>query len=97
MLESSSCVSHSREHFESHTLACLRLRLRLPLSRFVLVLDGHVTLKTPDGKTIGLKHNDYAYFPPGDTSVITSSSGAGLLLYERIYSLKVCILQGLQA
>jgi len=56
--------------------------------RFVLVLDGHVTLKTPDGKTIGLKHNDYAYFPPGDTSVITSSSGAGLLLYERIYSLK---------
>ena len=58
--------------------------------RFVFVLDGQVTLKTQAGKTVELKHNNYAYFPPGDASKITSSSGAGLLLYERIYALKVC-------
>ena len=61
----------------------------LPPSRFVLVMDGQITIKTSTGKTLELKQNDYAYFPPGDASKITSSAGAGLLLYERMYALKV--------
>ena len=53
------------------------------------MLDGEVTLTTAAGKKVELKHNDYAYLPPGDSSSIASSSGAGLLIYERIYALKV--------
>ena len=58
--------------------------------RFVLVLDGKVTVTpaTGGGEKVELGHNDYVYFPPGDKSRLTSGAGAGILVWERIYSLK---------
>jgi glyoxylate utilization-related uncharacterized protein len=32
-------------------------------NRFVLVLDGDAEVKSPEGKTISLPTNHYAYFP----------------------------------
>jgi (S)-ureidoglycine aminohydrolase len=61
----------------------------LPQHRFVLVLDGKISV-TPasGGKAVELGHNDYVYFPPGDKSKLVSGQGAGILVWERVYSLK---------
>ena len=55
--------------------------------RFILVLNGEASITLPDGSSVLLGHNDYAYFPPSDLSTLSSTNGAGLLLYERIYSI----------
>jgi glyoxylate utilization-related uncharacterized protein len=34
----------------------------------VLVLEGEAQVQDPDGKTIKLTHNHYAYFPPNTTA-----------------------------
>lgn len=54
--------------------------------RFVFFLDGAANL-TRTGRT--LHANSYSYFPPGDTQGLTTDHGAGLLVYERQYSLNV--------
>ncbi|GAX83252.1 hypothetical protein CEUSTIGMA_g10678.t1 [Chlamydomonas eustigma] len=56
--------------------------------RFILVVEGEVTVTTSDGRSVDLRHNDYAYFPPHDSGKITSATGSGLLIYERMYNLK---------
>ncbi len=55
------------------------------VERFVLVLTGGITV-TRDKKTIELGANTYAYFPPNSTDTLASTSGAGLLVYERVYA-----------
>lgn len=55
--------------------------------RFALVLEGALTMTQSDGRKIELKQNDFIYLPPNDTSSLTSSAGAGLVIYERLYAL----------
>lgn len=61
------------------------------VGRFVFVLDGEVKVQVPGESTslIDLHPDDYAYFPPGLAHTILSDHGAGLLVFERIYALKV--------
>lgn len=55
--------------------------------RFVFFLDGAANL-TRSSRT--LHANSYSYFPPGDAQGLTTDHGAGLLVYERKYTLQVC-------
>mmetsp|Transcript_19431 Transcript_19431/g.58706 ORF Transcript_19431/g.58706 Transcript_19431/m.58706 type:complete len:317 (+) Transcript_19431:253-1203(+) len=62
------------------------------LERFVFVLDGVLEIEQL-GTLIGgnkatLYGDDYVYQPPGDTHQLVSSTGAGLIVFEREYSIK---------
>ncbi|WIA10945.1 hypothetical protein OEZ85_011108 [Tetradesmus obliquus] len=57
------------------------------VERFVFMVEGNVQVKH-DGKAIDLAANDYAYFPPGSNDTLTSAKGAGLCVFERVYSKK---------
>lgn len=59
-----------------------------PPLRFLFVLDGVVEV-TADGQTVELRADDYAYLPAGLDHSVRSAAGAGLLLFERRYALKV--------
>lgn len=52
------------------------------------MLDGVVEV-TADGRTVELRADDYAYLPAGLDHSVRSAAGAGLLLFERRYALKV--------
>jgi len=56
------------------------------VERFIFVLHGEVDIA--GSKNVQLTANHYAYFPPNDTSKITSKSGAGMVVYERVYRAK---------
>ncbi len=61
------------------------------MHRFIFVLDGQVKVQVT-GNTpsiIELHPDDFAYFPPGLAHTITSDHGGGLMVYERIYAIKV--------
>eukprot|EP00882_Tetradesmus_deserticola_P030397 GHRQ01034120.1.p1 GENE.GHRQ01034120.1~~GHRQ01034120.1.p1 ORF type:complete len:252 (+),score=60.48 GHRQ01034120.1:306-1061(+) len=59
------------------------------VERFVFVVEGNIQVKRTTGsKTIDLAANDYAYFPPGSNDTLTSVMGAGLCIFERVYSKK---------
>ncbi|KAG1668120.1 hypothetical protein FOA52_003907 [Chlamydomonas sp. UWO 241] len=51
--------------------------------RFVFVLDGEV-----QAGGVTLAPNQWAYFPPNATETLTSTNGAGVVLFERTFSLK---------
>eukprot|EP00878_Enallax_costatus_P025359 GHUV01027130.1.p1 GENE.GHUV01027130.1~~GHUV01027130.1.p1 ORF type:complete len:192 (+),score=53.65 GHUV01027130.1:328-903(+) len=59
--------------------------LQPKVERFVFVVDGTVQVGH-EGKSISLSSNQYAYFPPGSNHTLTSSKGAGLCIFERVYS-----------
>jgi hypothetical protein len=55
------------------------------VERFVLVLKGAITVR--HGRNdVELSANSYVYFPPNSTNKLSSESGAGLLIYERVYA-----------
>uniref|UniRef100_A0A7S3R5D7 Cupin type-2 domain-containing protein n=2 Tax=Dunaliella tertiolecta TaxID=3047 RepID=A0A7S3R5D7_DUNTE len=58
------------------------------VERFILVLEGEAQATSPEGKTIILPTNHYAYFPPNTPARLRSATGAGLLIYERVYKAK---------
>ncbi|EFN54219.1 hypothetical protein CHLNCDRAFT_17245, partial [Chlorella variabilis] len=53
--------------------------------RFIFVLDGVVKV-TAGSETVTLHADDFAYVPAHMEHVVTSASGAGLLLFERRYA-----------
>ncbi|PNW82696.1 hypothetical protein CHLRE_06g290000v5 [Chlamydomonas reinhardtii] len=55
------------------------------VERFAMVLTGEASVRHGK-KNIQLGPNSYAYFPPNSTDVLSSEDGAGLLIYERLYS-----------
>ncbi len=55
--------------------------------RFVLVLEGEAAVTHEDGRQDVLGSNSYAYFPPGSAARLSTSSGVGLVVWERKYSL----------
>ena len=52
------------------------------------MLDGVVEV-TAGSETVELHADDFAYIPPHIPHIVKSASGAGLVLYERRYALKV--------
>lgn len=56
--------------------------------RFLFVLDGVVEVAA-GGQRATLHADDYAYLPAHAKHTVTSASGAGLLVFERRYALKV--------
>ena len=56
--------------------------------RFIFVLDGEVEV-VAGSERVRLHADDFAYVPPHAKHTVTSVAGAGLLLFERRYALKV--------
>ena len=56
--------------------------------RFIFVLDGVVEV-VAGGERVQLHADDFAYIPAHLKHTVTSATGAGLLIYERRYALKV--------
>ncbi len=58
------------------------------LCRFIFVLDGLVDVVVGSSKSGEQLHaDDYAYFPADTPHSITTSHGAGILVFERRYAL----------
>lgn len=59
------------------------------MERFVFVLDGGINL-TDGGKAPAaeLHADDFVYFPPDHKGAMSSDAGAGLLIWERKYSIE---------
>lgn len=62
--------------------------LQPPLCSFIFVLDGVVEV-VAGSERVTLHADDFAYIPAHLKHTVTSSNGAGLLLFERRYALKV--------
>ncbi|KAL6763270.1 RmlC-like cupin domain-containing protein [Haematococcus lacustris] len=60
--------------------------VRSSVERFVLVMEGAAQVTGPEADTLQLAANHWVYFPPNTTARLTSSSGAGLLVWERVYA-----------
>ncbi|KAJ9510043.1 hypothetical protein QJQ45_011736 [Haematococcus lacustris] len=60
--------------------------VRSSVERFVLVMEGAAQVTGPEADTVQLAANHWVYFPPNTTARLTSSSGAGLLVWERVYA-----------
>lgn len=58
-----------------------------PIS-FIFVLDGVVEV-TASGEKVELHADDFAFLPAGMDHSVQSVAGAGLVVYERRYALKV--------
>eukprot|EP00887_Chlorella_sp_A99_P006283 scaffold3.g6283.t1 len=57
------------------------------IERFLFVLDGVVEVSA-GGRSVRLHANDYAYLPAGLDHAVASTDGAGLVMFERQYSVK---------
>lgn len=54
------------------------------LQRFVMVLEGEILIAQPGKGIITLSSNDFAFFPSDSQYKITSTTSAGLLVFERL-------------
>jgi hypothetical protein len=71
----------------AHTLSNVRNTEATSFQRFVLVIEGDVTITSSDGSTIALAQNDFAFFPSSMSYTMSytmlATRKTGLLVYER--------------
>lgn len=91
-----SCWAIKHVHYAMVQLACALSSTSAGCSQvccpnlrsFMFVLDGVVEV-VAGSERVTLHADDFAYIPAHLKHTVTSASGAGLLLFERRYALKV--------